>query len=69
MQALFKLNKNFSLQYENVQYEMDSGHKNKKIGFYPNTLRPFLRILCVVDDSIYARRRNLSCAPGDLACN
>ena len=34
--------------------EIDSEHKNKKTGFYPNSLRPFLRILCVVDDSIYA---------------
>ena len=64
MQALFKLSKNFSLQYE-----MDSGHKNKKIGFYPKSLRPFLRILCVVDDSMYPRRRNFSCTPGDLARN
>ena len=31
-----------------------SGHKNKNIGFYPKFLRPFLQILCVVDDSIYA---------------
>ena len=29
MQALFKLSKNFYLQYENVRYEMDSGHKKK----------------------------------------
>ena len=49
--------------------EIDSEHKNKKTGFYPNSLRPFLRILCVVDDCIYARRRNFSCAPGDLARN
>ena len=63
MQALFKLSKNFS-----VQYEVDSGHKNKKIGFYPKSLRPFLRILFVVDDSKYARRIS-SCAPGDLARN
>ena len=42
-------------------------HKNKNIGFYPKSLRPVLRILCVVDDSIYAHRRNFSCAPGDLA--
>ena len=34
--------------------EIDSEHKNKKTGFYPNSLRPFLRILCVIDDSIYA---------------
>ena len=49
--------------------EIDSGHKNKKIGYYPKSIRPFLRILYVVDDSIYARRRNFSCAPGDLARN
>ena len=30
---------------------MDSGHKDKKIGFHPKSLRPFLRILYVVDDS------------------
>ena len=34
--------------------EIDSGHNNKKIGYYPKSLRPFLRILCVVEDSIYA---------------
>ena len=28
----------------------DSVYKNKKIGFYPKSLRPFLRILCVVND-------------------
>ena len=44
MQALFKLSKNISLQYENVQYEMDSGYKNKKVGLNPKSLRPFLRI-------------------------
>ena len=69
MQALFKLVKDFSLQYENIQYEMDSGHKNEKIGSYAKSLRPFLRIVCVVDDFIYARRRNCSSAPGDLARN
>ena len=42
--------------------KMDSGHKNKNIGFYPKSLRPFLRILCVVDDSIYACWRNFSSA-------
>ena len=31
--------------------EIDSGQKNKKIGFYAKSLRSFLRILCVVDDS------------------
>ena len=49
--------------------EIDSDYKNKKTGFYPNSLRPFLRILCVVDDSMYARRRNFSCGRGDLARN
>ena len=43
--------------------EIDSGHKNKKIGFYPKSLRPFLQILCVVDDSIYARRRTCRALP------
>ena len=38
--------------------EIDSGYKNKNIGFYPKSQRLFLRILCVVDD--YARRRILS---------
>ena len=32
--------------------EMNSGFKNKKIGFNPKSVRPYLRILCVVDDSI-----------------
>ena len=32
---------------------MDSGHKNKKIGLYPKSLRSFLRILHVPNDSIY----------------
>ena len=32
--------------------QLDSGHKNKKIGSYPKCLRPFLRILCDVSDSI-----------------
>ena len=31
--------------------EMDLRHKNKKIGFYPKSLRKILRILFVVDDS------------------
>ena len=35
--------------------EIDSGYENKNIGFYPKSLRPFLRILCVVHD--YACRR------------
>ena len=30
---------------------MHSRHTNKTISFYPRSLRPFLRILCVVDDS------------------
>ena len=33
-----------------VVLEMDSEHKNKTIGFHPKSLRPFLRILCIVDD-------------------
>ena len=37
---------------------MGTGLKNKKIGFYPKSLRAFLNILCVVDDSIYACSRN-----------
>ena len=49
--------------------EIDSEHKNMKTVFYLNSLRPFIRILCVVEDSIYARKRNFSCAPGDLALN
>ena len=49
--------------------EMDSGHQNMKIDLYPKTLQQFLRILCVVDDSIYACRRNFSCVPGNLARN
>ena len=49
--------------------EIDSGHENKKIGFYPKSPQPFLRILCVVDDSTYTCRRNFSCAPGDLTRN
>ena len=32
--------------------EIDSGHENKKIGSHPKSLRSFLKILCVVDDSI-----------------
>ena len=31
--------------------EIDSIQKSKKIGFYPKSLRLFLRILCVVDGS------------------
>ena len=27
--------------------ELDSAHKNTKIGFYPKSLRPFIIILCV----------------------
>ena len=38
--------------------EMDSGYKNENIGFYPQYLRPFLRILRVVDD--YAWRKIFS---------
>ena len=29
--------------------KIDSGHKNRTVGFYPKSLRPFLRIF--VDDS------------------
>ena len=47
MQALFKLSHKFFIQYI---YATDSGYKNKNISFYPKSLRPFLRILCVVDD-------------------
>ena len=46
--------------------EIDAGHRNKKIGFYPMFLRPFLRISCVVDDSMYACRRNCSSACSQL---
>ena len=28
--------------------EIDSGHKNEKIIFYPKSVRSFLRILCVI---------------------
>ena len=45
---------------------IDSGHKNTKTGFYPKCLRPFLWILCIVDDSIYACRRKCSCARSQL---
>ena len=43
--------------------EMDSGHKNKRIGIHPKSLQPFLSILCVVDNSIYACIKNFSCLP------
>ena len=46
--------------------EIYSRYKNKNIGFYPKCLRPFLRILCVVDDSMYTCRRNCSCARSQL---
>ena len=50
--------------------ETDSGYKNQNIGFYPKSLRPFLPILCVVDDSIYACRKNFSSLPAtSLAIN
>ena len=50
--------------------EIDSGHKNKEIGFYPKFLRPFLRILCVVDDSMYPCRRTSRALPAtSLAIN
>ena len=32
--------------------EMDSGHKDKKTGFYPKSLRLFIRILFVGDESL-----------------
>ena len=35
--------------------ETDSGYKNKNIGYYPKSLRPFLRILCVINDYAYRR--------------
>ena len=53
MQALFKLSKNFFLQYKYMRiyiYATDPGYKNKNISFFPKSLRPFLMILCVVDD-------------------
>ena len=50
-------------------YSKDSGYKNTNIGFYPKSLRPFLRILNVVDDSMYACGTNFSCARGDLVRN
>ena len=40
--------------------EINSGHKNKKIGFYPKSLRPFLKILCVVHDSKYMHKEEVS---------
>ena len=46
--------------------EIDSGHKNKKTAFYPKCVRTFLRILCIVDDSIYACRRNCSVVHSQL---
>ena len=58
-----------SPNYPVPYWYIDSGYKNKKIGFYPKSLRLFLRILCVVEDSIHVCRRNFSCAPGDLARN
>ena len=36
----------------------DSGYQNMKFGIYPKSLRPFLWILCVVDD--FACRRIFS---------
>ena len=42
---------------------LETEYKNKEIGFHPKSLQLFLRILCVVDDSIYACSRNFSCAP------
>ena len=31
--------------------EIDSGHRNKKVGFYPKFVKALMRILCVFDDS------------------
>ena len=39
--------------------EMDSGHKKKTIDFYPRSLRPFLRILFVVNDSDASMQKEL----------
>ena len=40
--------------------ERDSEYINNKIGYYPKSLRPFLRILCVVDNShIYVQKKLL----------
>ena len=38
--------------------EMNSGPKNKKIGFYPKSLRLFSKILEVIYDSMYACSRD-----------
>ena len=46
--------------------EMDSGHKNEKIGFYPKSIRLFLMILCVVDDSHIYTQKELLCARNHL---
>ena len=51
----YKLSKNVMVDLGRVvpsrfvpTLEMDSGYKNKNIGFYSKASRPFLRILCVV---------------------
>ena len=66
MQALFKLSKNFFLQYLFMYiyiYATDSGYKNKNIRFYPKSLRPFLRILCDVDNYASLGSARTSSAP------
>ena len=40
-----------------LTFEMDLAYENKNIGLYPKSVRPFLRILCVVND--YAYRESL----------
>ena len=72
MQALFKVSKNFFLQYIYICtyiyiyiYATVSGYTNKNISFYPKSLRPFLKILCVVDD--YASPSSKEDAPRALA--
>ena len=54
MRGIKKLSNFFQLSLE-----MNSGYKSKNIGFYPKSLRPFLRILCVLDDSMYACKKEL----------
>ena len=38
-----------------LSLETDSGYKNKNIGFYPKSLRLFLRIVCDVNNYAYRR--------------
>ena len=49
-----------------VHLEMDSGH-NKKIGFNLKSLRPFIWISCVVNDSRVCMKKEFLCA--SLAIN